>query len=186
MNTTTIKAVMDCDYLVYLDQDLNVVGYELSPDERQALSLRYKASEEATPTLPLKTIYLLEIFGIHTTMVWLIENSEKKGQLIFYKPSILTLSKEVAKTLDSALPIEDYADIVTGKKKETKHLPAVVPVESKDPVPLENILKSLPFTGWMEYYWATPTWIEIWRAKPDLQRFMAEFARMKLKSEKAE
>ena len=181
MKTTTIKTAIDCDYLVYLDQEMNIVGYELSPDERQALSIRYKASEEATATLPLKTIYILEIFGIHTTMVWLIENSEKKGQLLFYKPSMLAFTKEIAKTLDGALPIDDYADIRIREKKETKHLPVLIDAALKDPIPLENILKSLPFTGWMEYYWATPTWIEIWRAKPDLQRFMTEFARTKMK-----
>ena len=177
MTTTTIKTVIDCDYLIYLDQELNLIGYELSPDERQALSLRYHASEEATSTMPVKTIYILEVFRIHTTMVWLVENAGKKGQLLFYKPSILALSKEVAKTLDCALPIEDFMAVGNKTAEETKHLPAVV-----DAGTMENVLKRIPFTGWLDYYWATPTWIEIWRSRPDLQRFMTEFTSMKTKT----
>ena len=183
MNTATIKTVVDCDYLVYFDQDMNVIGYELSPDERQALSIRYHASEEATAVMPLKTIYILEVFGIHTITVWLVENSEKKGQLLFYKPSMLALAKEIAKTLDCALPIDDYSDIVTREKGMAKQLPAVLVGASKDLAPSEKILKNIPFTGWMDYYWGTPTWIEIWRARPELQRFMTGYASMRLKGE---
>lgn len=183
MNTTTIKTAIDCDYLVYFDQDMNIVGYELSPDERQALSTRYHASEEATAILPLKTIYILEVFGIRTVTVWLVETSEKKGQLLFYKPSILGLAKEVVKTLDCALPIDDYAGIVAREKKAPKQLPAILVEAPKDPVSSEKLLKNIPFTGWMDYYWGTSTWTEIWRARPELQRFMVGYASLKLKGE---
>jgi len=185
MNTTTIKLSIDCDYLIYLDHELNVAGYELSPDERQALSLRYNASETNETTMPLKTAYILEVFGINTTMVWLMtaNGKEKKGQLLFYKPSALALSKEIVKTADEALPIADFLTGETILKKKTSHLPATIGEGSKDEVPLETILKNLPFTGWMEFYWSTSTWGQIWRLKPELQRVMASFARSKSQDE---
>lgn len=185
MNTTTIKLSIDCDYLVYLDQELNVTGYELTPDERQALSLRYNAVEESTATMPLKTVYILEVFGINTTMVWMVENKERKGQLLFYKPSILSFSKEIAKTLDEALPISDFVSTPPEKSKEALQLPALIGGGKVDNIELEKVIKRLPFTGWMEFFWSTPSWMLIWRARPDLQHHMLSFANVKAKEAQA-
>jgi len=189
MTTTTIKISINCDYLVYLNPDMEVSGYEISPDERLALSLRYNAAEESTATFPLSTIYILEVFGIPTTMVWMMENASNKGQLLFYKPNLLAFSKEITKTLDDALPIGDYSTTFAGEKKGSKFVegkdfikvPAVWHKKEEDLVNLDVILRSLPFVGWMETYWGTPIWIEIWRSKPELQRFMSGYAQLKMK-----
>ena len=173
---TTIKTVTDCDYLIYMDKDLVPIGYELTMDERQALSVRYHADEEISPTLPEKTIYILEIFGIHTTLVWLVDEKEKKGELLFYKPNMLGLAREVTKTLDCALEVKDYMEMcLAADKRKDKNLPSTI-----DKVE-EELIQKLPFTNWMEIYWNTPTWMTIWRARPDLQMYMSDFARLRTK-----
>lgn len=166
---TTLKTTTVCDYLVYLDKDMLPVGFELTIDERQALSLRYHTSEVIIPCPPKSTRYMLEVFGVNTTLIWMMAENHRQGELLFYGPNMIALTRETTKSLSTAIKKEDYKFASDTDKEKIKLL------EFQGDRLLEKIVKSLPFPNWMNIYWNTPIWMEIWKARPDLQPYMIEY-----------
>jgi len=172
MTQHTVKTITDCDFLVYLGNNLRPIGYELTLDERKEFAKRYHTEEvELEPNVPEKAVFVLEVYAINTTIVWLMDG--EKGELMFYKPSMLKLAKEIVDTLDAAIEILEYAP---ENKDKTKILPTTVdPIKEVREEYEKEIIARLPFENWMSVYWQTPMWAKVWRLRPDLQDLMAAF-----------
>lgn len=108
---STLKTYTDCDYIVYLGEALEVCGFELTPDDLQALSIRHHCDEEVDNTIiPPDTHYILEIFGVHTTIIWSMTSDTAgvpSGKLLFYSPNLKELAKEIVNEIENAIPMEN-------------------------------------------------------------------------------
>lgn len=179
MAKSTLKTLTDCDYLVYLNKDHLPCGFELTQDERQSLAIRYHVKdEEWEPTLPEAAVYVLEVFGIPSTIIGVVDE-DQKWELIFYKPSILAFAREIGDSMDTALEIMEYepskGKATPAKKVEDKDVKA----EEKDlrDTYERELIARLPFENWMTIYWGTAMWMKVWEQRKDLQECMAEFAK---------
>jgi hypothetical protein len=170
MKTTTIKTVTDVDYVLYFDKDKQLVGYELSQDDKDAFQLRYHTPDNCgiEATIPDNTVYYLEIFGVSSTLAFLTKEDEGTGELLFYRPSPVEMAREISKNTGSLVALHSNT--------ETKNVPVVL-----QDARVRDILSRVPYPNWMEECWATPVWIEIWRAKPYLQNARLEFSSAKYK-----
>jgi len=205
MTASTIKTITDVDYLVYLDKNLKVLGFEMSEDDKQAFQIRYKSSENCgvNGVPPKDAAYTLEVFGINTTLAFVMNGD--KGELLYYRPSPINFAQEIGKTIDTAIPYPP---------EETKNVPAVVNdcrecvgysngfctinngalcvggkcEDFEKPAPvmqtmawenIQEILDTVPFPGWMEKCWGTLAWIQVWKNKPCLQTVMIEYSAKK-------
>lgn len=175
MESKTIKTITEVDYIVFLDDKMKILGYEMSEDDKQAFQLRYKAPDNCgiDNTLPVNTAYTLEIYGINTTLAFIMK--EDKGELLFYRPSPLEMAKEIGKTIETAIPLNP----------EIKNLPEVVK-RVEDLFPEEDILRRVPYPNWMEECWGTKAWILVWKNRPMLQTIMLEFSAQKYKEKEQE
>lgn len=173
MTHHTVKTTTDCDFLVYLGNDLRPVGYELTLSERKEFAKLYNTMEtDLEPNIPEKAVYILEVFAVSTTIVWLM-GDDKKGELLFYKPSMLKLAKAIVDTFDAAIEILEYEP---EKESEKETLPAKVDtIKEIREEHQKEVIARLPFENWMAIYWMTPMWGKVWRARPDLQDTMAAF-----------
>ena len=151
MSTITTKLICECDYVVYADDKANIMGYELSPDERQGLDVRFNAkNQEEYPTIPDKATHLIEIFGITTVIVWVKDTETGKGELLFYRPMFQELAKDIAKFGDQAVPLKQDADkTICGF-----------------PIASDN---------WLPKIYLTKQWMEVWKAHPEVQGRMVAF-----------
>ena len=204
MTASTIRTITDVDYLVYLDKELKILGYEMSEDDKQAFQIRYKSSENCgvNGTPPKATAFTLEVFGINTTLAFVMEGD--KGELLYYRPSAVNFAQEIAKTIDTAipyppgenanlpLPINNVVECISytggfcrvnkgvlctgGSCKDFEKHAAVKTMKWED---IWEIVEMVPFPGWMDKCWGTLAWIQVWKNKPHLQNVMLEYSAKK-------
>jgi hypothetical protein len=183
MAQTTIKAVTDCDYLVFLNKELQIIGYELSEDDRQAFQLRYHTPDECgiSGKIPKGTEFYLELFGVNTTLVFVMSEEGARGELLFYRPSPTQMAKEVGINMESVVPLTTPR---VGKE-DVKLIPEKPMVDGNiaSTSHIDDILRRVPYPNWMEESWGTPAWLAIWKNKPMLQIAMIEFSAARFKKQ---
>ena len=158
-HASTIKTVCECDYFVYLDEKNEIVGFELSADERNAMDIRYHVEgDKKYPNIPKAAKFMLEIFSIATVVVWTMDEDTKKGELLFYKPNLHELAKDILKFKEDAVPITE------------EDIPFLT--NSSPTIPAEPVKGS---EGWLERYYLTDTWMQIWKKYPELQTQMVAY-----------
>lgn len=168
---TTIKVEADCDYYVYLDENKKVIGFDLSPDERQSLALKYNSTEDQEPRIPDKAISILEVFAVSSVLIWMM-NHDKRGTLLFYRPDYSDLSKAVHTMLNlpqmSLIPIEKPGEATIATKALS---------DAVKPVPDELTSEE---TVMFERAWSNVgEWIRLWKSQPELQRKMLLYSGQK-------
>lgn len=174
MKDTTIKTIMDVDYVVYFDTNMKLVGYKMSEDDGNAFQLRYHTADNCgiEDAIPEKAFYFLEIFGVPTTLAFTLKEEGEKGELLIYHPSPMALTKAIGETIETVSPLDGKSK----KEDETKPTTMLVPTDEDR---LRDILNRIPYPNWMEECWGTPAWIKIWSTKPCLQSAMLEFSTAK-------
>lgn len=176
---------MDLDYLVYFDKEMKVVGFEMSDDDKQALQIRYKTPENCgvIPKIPAGATHFLEVFGVSTTLAFMLDSDTTKqsGELLSYRPSPMELAREIGKTLEQVLPIDQKDAEPEPKKCDVIMLPQAV-----SDARMKDILDRVPYPNWMQECWGTIAWIKIWKEKPELQHAMLEFSAAKYKEKEQE
>lgn len=186
LNRRAVKLVADIDYLMFLDKDLKLLGYEMSEDDCHAFSIRYGIAEDCIikSTVPKGTAYTLEVWGVNTTLVFLLNDDGKQGELLTYKPNPFSLAKEMGNTIETALPYDDDTSA-----KEVKLLPEKVKISNDTSLTWEEIAKMVdrvPYPNWMDECWGTKAWIEVWKNKPSLQTIMLEFSAKKYRDQESQ
>ena len=211
MTASTIKTITDVDYLIYMDKNLKVLGYEMSADDKQAFQIRYKSEEDCgiKSTVPKDTAYTLEVYGVNTTLAFVMNGD--KGELLFYRPSVVNFAQEIGKTIETAIPyppgentnlpmnVNNVLECISynnGFCKVNKgalcsggsctefERPTIAPAkESMKWEKIQEILDSVPYPGWMEECWGTLAWIQVWKNKPYLQTVMLEYSGNKYKEQ---
>lgn len=153
MSITTTKLICDCDYVIYLDDKASVVGFELSPDERQAMYIRYNVKDkEVYPNIPVTATHILEVFAINSVVIWTKDTETSEGELLFYRPSTKDLAIDIAKSEDQTTPIiQDDDKMICG-----------FPIESDNWLP--------------KVHKGTTQWIEVWKKHPEVQERMLAYA----------
>lgn len=126
MNTISYD---DMDYIVYLDKDKRPIGFHITPDEIEALEIKYEAKIHTSFEFPMGTSEVLELLGIHTSVYWALSylsnacgSPNTANKLLYYKPDFAILAKEIASEMDCAKSVDDFLkDIMTTTVDKCKY-----------------------------------------------------------------